>query len=161
MEILINTLPMARLHVFAAVFLCVLIATLVAVLLDLRDGLQTARILAQPIRSNRLRVTIGKIVEYWQFIILVVVADVVGAFLPFYALPYLTLLFGVAVIFIEGKSMLEHAKRRKTGSAKLPEALHDIADFVGGIDELRSLLSDMAHRSLEKATADPPEKTVE
>ena len=71
----------------------------------------------------------------------------------------MTLLFGLGVIFIEGKSMLEHARRRKSGIAKLPAAVAEIAELVGGIDELRSIIADSLRRHAE--AADAPHETSE
>lgn len=144
-------LPFERVHLFCGILLVVLLLTLLAVLLDLRDGIYTARMLGQHIHSHVLRKTIAKIIEYWQFVFLAFLGDICGSFFGFYSLPYLTLLFGVSVIIIEGKSMLEHARRRKSRAAKLPETLRDIAEFVGGTDELRSLLAEFARRQLDKS----------
>ena len=150
---ILEMLPLARFHLFGIILLCILGATLLAVLLDLRDGVATAKRCGQDIHSHKLRVTVGKIIEYWQFIFLAFLADAVGAFMPFFGLPYITILFGFAVIFIEGKSMLEHAKRRKSGAAKLPSAVAEIVEIVGGADELRSLIADMARRHAERNAA--------
>lgn len=149
----ISALPCERLHLFATIFLCVLIVALIAILLDLRDGIATARRCGQKLHSHKLRVTVGKIIEYWQFIFLAALADFVGAFMPFYGIPYLTLIFGLAVIIIEAKSMFEHAKRRKSGVTKLPQTVADIVEFVGGADELKELLFDLAKIHLNKKTA--------
>lgn len=154
---IIEMLPLARFHLFGIILLCILGATLLAVLLDLRDGVSTAKRCGQKIHSHKLRVTVGKIIEYWQFIFLAFLADGVGAFMPFFGLPYITILFGLGVIFIEGKSMLEHAKRRKSGVAKLPSAVAEIVEVVGGVDELRSLIAEVARRHAERAASEDQE----
>lgn len=147
-------LPWDKLLLFGTILLCILIATLAAVLLDLRDGIATAKRCGQDIHSHKLRATVAKIIEYWQLIILAFLGDFIGSFFAFYGLPYFSILFGLGVIFIEGKSMLEHAKRRKSGAAKLPAAVMEMADIVGGIDELRGLLTDLARRHAEQKLAD-------
>ncbi len=154
---ILDALPLARFHLFGLIFLCVLAATLLAILLDFRDGVATAKRCRQPIHSHKIRITVIKISEYWQFIFLALLADCIGAFMPFYGLPYVTILFGLAVIFIECKSMLEHAQRRKSGVAKLPSAVAEIVEFVGGTDELRSLIAEMARRHADRAEAQTTE----
>ncbi len=150
--IFISALPFERLHLFATIFLCVLIISLVAILLDLRDGVATARRCGQKLHSHKFRVTVAKVIEYWQFIFLAFMADFVGAFLPFYGIPYLTLIFGLAVIMIEAKSMFEHARRRKSGVTKLPQTVAEIVEFVGGTEELKMLLIELARTHLKKET---------
>ena len=48
-------------------------------------------------------------------------------------------------------SASEHAVRRKSRAAKIPEVLSDIADYSGH-DELRLILSSLAGKALEKHT---------
>lgn len=157
---LAEAIPLGKLQLFGLILIVALAATLIAVLLDLRDGVATARRCGQAIRSNKLRVTVTKIIEYWQFVFLGFLADVIAGFAEFYWLPFVAIIFSIGVIILEGKSMFEHARRRKSGVAKLPSTVADILEAIGGIDELHSILVESARRNAEwakdKPTAEPP-----
>lgn len=93
-----------------------------AILLDLWDGIYTAKKLHQRVHSHKLRVTIAKISEYWRLMLIGFIIDTVGVLLPFYALPYLSMCLCIGLICVEAKSMLEHAKKRSSATLQL----HDI-----------------------------------
>lgn len=122
----------------------------VAVLIDLFDGLRTAKALKERIHSHKLRVTMGKIIEYWSVVLLAFLVDCVGCLHPAYALPYVSMIVTIGVLLIEGKSMIEHARRRKSRTAKLPAVLREIAEFLGDA-EIKGLLTEMARRKLEES----------
>lgn len=105
------------------VFLAISLFVVIAILLDLWDGVHTARIIKQRVHSHKLRVTIAKMSEYWRFIIIGFLIDCIGIVFEFYFMPFVTVLFGAGLILIEIKSMLEHAKRRKSHTAELPGIL--------------------------------------
>lgn len=111
-------------HMGASLILWILV--ILAVLIDLWDGVYTARQLGQKVHSHKLRVTIRKIGEYWRFILMGFVADTVGILFPFWAWPYLSILICLAVIGIELKSVLEHAKKRKSRAADIPAMVEEI-----------------------------------
>lgn len=87
---------------------------LAAILLDLWDGLYTARKTGKKIKSHILRITIAKVSEYWRFMLIGFLIDCAGVLFPFYALPYVSIVFFLGLIGVEVKSMMEHAKRRKS-----------------------------------------------
>lgn len=97
-------------------------------MLDLWDGIYTARRTGQRIHSHRLRVTIAKIGEYFRLIAVGALVDCLGSLFSFYPLPIITILFGAGLIIVELKSMLEHAKRRKSHTAEMPEIIAQIID---------------------------------
>lgn len=102
------------------------ILVILAVLIDLWDGVYTARTLGQRVHSHKLRVTVRKIGEYWRFILMGFVADTVGILFPVWAWPYLSIGICLAIIGIEGKSVVEHAQKRKSHLAQVPTMLKDI-----------------------------------
>lgn len=106
-----------------------------AVLVDLFDGLHTARVLAQPVESHKLRKTVMKIIEYWRLLLLGLMADAVGLLLPAYGLPYVGMALTVGVVLIEALSLLEHARHRRSSVARLPDAARRAADVVNSIRE--------------------------
>ena len=103
-----------KLYLFLGVFLAVCILVIIAIMLDLWDGVHTAKKTNQRVHSHKLRVTIAKMSEYWRFILIGFLVDCLGMFFTFYLMPFVTLLFGVGLIVVEAKSMFEHANRRKT-----------------------------------------------
>lgn len=113
---------------FAGVFLLVCIMVIAAILLDLWDGVHTAKKLNQRVHSHKLRVTIEKMSEYFRFILIAFLVDCLGLFFRAYAMPFVAILFGVGLIIVEAKSMFEHAGRRKSYATTLPEIIRAIVD---------------------------------
>lgn len=125
-------------HVYQhfGISLALWILVIIAVLIDLWDGVYTVRRLGQRVHSHKLRVTIRKIGEYWRFILMGFVADTIGILFPFWVWPYLSILICLGVICIEGKSVLEHAKKRKSHVADIPGMVKDIIECASGHDAL-------------------------
>lgn len=123
-------------YLFLGVFLAVCLLVIIAIMLDLWDGVHTARRTGQKVHSHKLRVTIGKMSEYWRFIMIGFLVDCLGMFFSFYLLPFVAVLFGAGLIIVEGKSMFEHAARRKSAAAGLPDVLRDIVDCAHEKDAL-------------------------
>lgn len=117
-----------KIQLFMGIFLAVSILVIVAIMLDLWDGVHTARITHQRVHSHKLRVTIAKMSEYWRFLIIAFLVDCIGIIFPFYIFPFVALLFGVGLIVIEIKSMFEHARRRKSHTGDLAAVLRQIID---------------------------------
>lgn len=119
-------LSVDKVYLFLGVFLTVCILVIMAIMLDLWDGVHTARKMNQRVHSHKLRVTIAKMSEYWRFILIGFLVDCIGIFFSFYLLPFVTAMFGVGLIVVEAKSMFEHANRRKSHTKELPDILNDI-----------------------------------
>ena len=62
--------PLNKLYLFVGVFLAVCILVIAAIMLDLWDGVHTAKKTHQRVHSHKLRVTIAKMSEYWRFIMI-------------------------------------------------------------------------------------------
>lgn len=133
--------PISKILIFLGVFLAVSIFVIIAIMLDLWDGVHTAKKLKDRVHSHKLRVTIAKMAEYWRFIIIGFLIDCLGIIFSFYIVPFVAIVFGAGLIIIEIKSMIEHAKRRKSHTAELPDILHKIVDCANEKD---------AHELLEK-----------
>lgn len=111
---------------FVGIFFAISLLVIFAIMLDLWDGVHTARVTKESVHSHKLRVTINKMSEYWRFLIIGFLIDCIGIIFSFYIMPFIVVLFGVGLIIIEIKSMFEHAKRRKSGTTELPNILHQI-----------------------------------
>ena len=95
-------------------------------LIDFWSGTTTAKSLGEALMSHGFRRTIVKIGDYWRVMLMLLMFDMLGAFLPFYMLPFATILGTVAIICIEARSVLENSKRRKTHAAQIPDMVRQI-----------------------------------
>lgn len=122
---------------------------------DTASGVYTARKTGEKLRSHRLRKMFEKMAVYWFFQTLVGLVGLILSLFPFYNLPYLSIIFAIMICVAEGKSMWEHAQRRKDGVAKLPEAVHELVELAGGEEELKHALLDLVKKRL--GVEDSPE----
>ena len=127
---------------FLGIFAAVCLFDILAIMLDLWDGVYTAKSVGEKIHSHKLRITIGKMSEYWRFLIIGFLVDCILSFFSFYILPFVVVLFGVGLIIVEAKSMFEHAQRRKSKASELPSILKKIVS-VKNTQEARELLKDI------------------
>ena len=127
-ELLDSIIDRPKLGLFFAIFLAVCILVIVAIMLDLWDGVHTATKTGEKVHSHKLRVTIAKISEYFRFIAIGFLIDCIGIVFAFYIMPFVAVLFGVGLIAVEAKSMFEHASRRKSHAAELPDIVRAMVD---------------------------------
>lgn len=123
-------LSLNKVYLFLGIFLAVCILVITAIMLDLWDGVHTARKINQRVHSHKLRVTIGKMSEYWRFIMIGFLVDCLGIIFSFYVLPFVAVLFGAGLIVVEAKSMFEHANRRRSHLTELPDIVKSIIKAV-------------------------------
>mgnify|MGYP002710965094 CR=1 FL=1 len=107
------------------IFVCCMLI-IFAALIDLWTGLDAARANKERIRSRALRRTVTKTLDYLRVVLFGVLIDVLGLFFPWYVLPYCALLCTLGVMLIEGRSVLENLRKKKSHAA-------DIASMVGKI----------------------------
>ena len=119
-----------KLYLFLGVFLAVCLVVIIAIMLDLWDGVYTAKKTNQRVHSHKLRVTIAKMSEYWRFLLIGFLVDCLGVLFDFYFLPFVAVLFGFGLLVVETKSMFEHANRRKSHMTELPDIINDIIRAV-------------------------------
>lgn len=117
-----------KLYLFLGVFLAVCLVVIIAIMLDLWDGVYTAKKTNQRVHSHKLRVTIAKMSEYWRFLLIGFLVDCLGVFFDFYFLPFVAVLFGFGLLVVETKSMFEHANRRKSHMTELPDIIKNIVE---------------------------------
>lgn len=115
-----------KIQLFIGMLMTVCVVVVVAVLLDLWDGVYTAKTTGQHIHSHKLRVTIQKMSEYCRFVAIGFLIDCLGFFFSFYIFPFVVVVFGLGLIIVEIKSMFEHARKRKSTAASLPSVLSSI-----------------------------------
>lgn len=125
-----------------------IVATGVFSLADTISGIYTAKKTGEKLRSHRLRKTFEKMAVYWFFQTLVAIIGVILTLLPWYNLPYLSIILAVAICVTEGRSMWEHSRRRKDGMAKIPETVQELIDIMGGEEEVKRALLDFVQKRL-------------
>lgn len=110
-----------------------------ATLVDFWSGITTARALHEPLMSHGFRRTIAKIGSYWQVLIFALMFDILGAFLSFYYLPFMTMVGTLSIIIIEARSVVENSKRRKVSAAQMPEVTEQIIKAVTNEEAMAAL----------------------
>lgn len=145
-----SILSLEKGYLFIGVFLAVSLLVIMAIMLDLWDGVYTATRTGQRVHSHKLRVTITKVSEYWRFLLIGFLADCIGFIFSFYSLPFMALLFGMGLIVVEIISMFEHAKRRKSHLIDLPDIIDGIiaASTKKDAEKIISVISTKSEVSL-------------
>jgi hypothetical protein len=100
---------------------------LLFVLIDLYDGVRTARMIGERVRSHKLRDTLTKFFSYWLFVICGALVDTIGAYATTYwAKPYVTLAMTLIAGIIEIHSLFEHSHKRKDNASKIEDVVREI-----------------------------------
>lgn len=116
-------------HGVTVIFICCVLTAMV-VLFDLYTGIKAARKTGEPIRSHILRRTITKIIDYYFIIFFAVLIDILGLFFPWYGIPYAVIIATLAVLVIEGRSMLENLAKAKSHAARVDDVVLDILQEI-------------------------------
>ncbi len=109
------------------IFVCCILV-IAAALIDMWTGVDAARANRERIRSHSLRKTVRKVIDYLRIIIFAVLIDILGLFFPWYELPYACVVVTLGVLLIEGKSVIENLKKKRSSAAQ-------VVDIVGKIVE--------------------------
>ena len=86
-------------------FTCCVIVWLAA-LIDLWTGVEAARANKEPISSHALRRTVAKVIDYLR--------------------PYFLIVCTLGVLLIEGRSVIENSRKKKSHAADILNAVEDI-----------------------------------
>ena len=114
-------------HGITIIFLCCVLV-IVACFFDLWTGIDAARVNKEKIRSKALRRTVAKVLDYLRVVIFGVLIDVLGLAFPWYAIPYLAIIITLGILVIEGKSVLENFRKKKSAAAKIVDTIAAIVD---------------------------------
>ena len=109
------------------IFVCCVLV-IAAALLDMWTGVDAARANKEKIRSHSLRKTVRKVIDYLRIVVFGCLIDILGLFFPWYDIPYACAIVTLGVILIEGKSVIENLKKKRSSAAQ-------IVDIVGRIIE--------------------------
>lgn len=117
---------------YASIRICIMLVcwffVICSCLVDFWSGTSTAKALGESLQSHGFRRTIIKIGDYWRVLLFALMFDILGAFLPFYVLPFTTILCTVATICIEGRSVIENSGRKKAHAAEVPDMVKQIVE---------------------------------
>lgn len=111
----------------AIIFTC-LVLIVAACLLDMWTGIDAARANKEKICSRPLRKTGTKIVDYYRLVVFFVLIDILGLCFPWYNIPYGAIVGTAGVLFVEGFSVVENLRKKKSHAA-------DVADMAAKIVE--------------------------
>lgn len=111
----------------AIIFVCCILVVLAA-LLDMWTGVDAAIANRERIRSHSLRKTVRKVIDYLRIVVFGCLIDILGLFFPWYDIPYACIVVTLGVILIEGKSVIENLRKKRSSAAQ-------IVDIVGKIIE--------------------------
>lgn len=112
-------------HWLIILFVCFLLPVFAA-LFDLWTGVDAAKANKERISSHALRRTVSKIVDYLRVIIFGLFIDVLGLFFSWYLLPYCVIICTLGILLIEGKSVIENLRRKKSHAAEVLDMVEEI-----------------------------------
>jgi hypothetical protein len=131
-----HTLNLINLYRHIGVTLLCWLVMFIAVMIDMWDGVQTARILNERIDSKGLRRTFAKTGEYWRMMLFGLMFDTLGLLFTWYTLPYMTIIITLGVLVIEFRSVWEHNRRKRSHAAELPSVIANIIRCTSEKDSL-------------------------
>lgn len=123
---------------------CILVCA--AALIDMWTGIDAARANRERIMSHGLRKTVRKIIDYLRIVFFFLLIDILGAVFPWYTLPYCAILATLGVLLIEGRSVIENSKKKRSSAGQLIDAVQEIISCVD---------SDRAHKIIEMIKEQP------
>lgn len=123
---------------FGLIFLFLWGLLICAIILDLWDGISTAKKLRETIKSHYMRITIQKTAEYWRFMLIAAIVDLLGSLFTFYVVPFASILFCLGLLGVEIKSLFEHAKRRKSRAVEMKQVIGAILSAATEKDAVKA-----------------------
>ncbi len=155
-----EVLPVDMLAHKALVAVLLWLAMIAATLIDLWTGIEAAKARRDYIQSGGLRRTVSKIGDYWRVLAMLFIIDLIGGLMPWWNLPYTSMLGTVSIIAIEGKSVLENLRAKRSPAVGIPEMarriIHckDAASASALVQELLSIARLAAPDAADRPEAD-------
>lgn len=113
----------------AIIFACLVIIS-IACFVDMWTGIDAARTNKERIRSKPLRKTGSKIVDYFRLLIFFIMIDILGLCFPWYVLPYGCIIGTLGVLIVEGLSVVENLRKKRSHAAEVAEMAAKIVSCV-------------------------------
>lgn len=120
------------------IFVCAVLV-MAAAFIDMWTGIEAARANKERISSRGLRKTVAKIVDYLRVVMFAVLIDVLGLFFPWYELPYFAVASTLGILLIEGRSVLENFRRKRSHAASVVEVIGRIIEATSA-DEAEAII---------------------
>lgn len=132
-------------------FVC-LVLVFAACTMDMWTGIDAARVNKEPIRSRPLRKTGIKIVDYYKFLFCVFLVDILGVCIDWFDKPYAIVIGTASVLIVEGKSVLENLKKKKSNAAEAADYAKKIVECLTKeeAEKLIRLIKDDKNNSYNK-----------
>lgn len=114
-------------HGIAIIFICFVLVVMAAII-DMWTGIDAAKANREKICSHSLRKTIRKVIDYLRIIMFAVLIDILGLFFPWYAIPYACIVGTLGIILIEGQSVIENFRKKRSHAADIVDMVVKIID---------------------------------
>ena len=134
----------------AIIFVCCILV-IFATLIDMWTGVEAARANKEKINSRSLRKTVKKASDYLKVIIFSILIDILGLFFPWYDLPYCVILCTLGILLIEGKSVIENFRKKKSHAADVLEMASKIINCLDDKDA-RKLIEEIKSKPINPET---------
>ena len=134
------------------IFVCCILV-IAAALLDMWTGVDAARANREKIRSHSLRKTVRKVIDYLRIVVFGCLIDILGLFFPWYDIPYACAIVTLGVILIEGKSVIENLKKKRSSAAQIVDIVGRIIECADEKDA-RKLIGIIKGESIKEETKD-------
>ena len=130
----IGGIKFADLRLYAIVLFTCCIFIVVSSFVDMWSGIDAARVNKEKIDSKRLRRTVANVVDYFRVLIFGTMVDVLGLFISWYVGPYCMILITMGIICIEGRSVLENSRKKKSHAADVADMAQKIVKCISSKD---------------------------
>ena len=130
---------------------CILVCA--AALIDMWTGIDAARANKERIMSHGLRKTVKKIIDYLRIVFFFMLIDILGAVFPWYSLPYCAILATLGVLLIEGRSVIENSKKKRSAAGQVLDAVQEIISCVDNekAQKIISMIKEQPKHSIGKS----------
>lgn len=110
--------------------------------IDLWSGVDAAKACGEKIQSNGLRRTVSKLGDYFRIELFFLMFDGLGSLISCYELPYASMVGALAIILIEGKSVVENSRKKKSSAANIPDIIKTIVN-ASNVDQAKAIINQL------------------
>lgn len=110
--------------------------------IDLWSGVDAAKTCGEKIQSNGLRRTVSKLGDYFRIELFFLMFDGLGSLISWYELPYASMVGALAIILIEGKSVVENSRKKKSSAANIPDIIKTIVN-ASNVDQAKAIINQL------------------
>lgn len=133
----LKTWDFIRIYTQVVVILLCWVVMIIAVIIDFWSGTDSAKARGEQLYSKGFRRSFAKIGDYWRVQVMALALDTIASCFIWYNLPYATMLVTVAVGLVEGKSVIENAREKKSSAGDIPAMLKAIINAATERDAIK------------------------